>query len=246
MERKDLVKKNAAIFKEHGKALKDFAKRDVKVLVVGNPANTNCLIACRSAPDLPKSNFTAMTRLDHNRALAQISLKSQSPVDRVNNVIIWGNHSATQYPDVSHARIDSYITGPQGSLSSNVKSIINDDTWIEKDFISSVQQRGAKIIESRKLSSAASAAHAAVCHMRDWILGTKPGQIVSMGVYSDDSSGYGVPKDLIYSFPVTCANGKWNIVSGLPLNEFSQKMMKITADELMEEKKEAFSFLDAN
>jgi len=236
MERKDLLKKNAAIFKEHGKAINDFASRDVKVVVVGNPANTNALIAATCAPNIPAQNFSALTRLDHNRAINQISERLKVPVSAVSNVVIWGNHSATQYPDISYANISS-------SFSGNVRSAINDDSWLQKDFITTVQQRGAKIIETRKLSSAASAAHAVVCHVRDWVLGTKRGEFVSMAVMSDGS--YGVPKDIIYSFPVTCSQGKWSIVQGLSINDFSSNLMKLTAQELLDEKKDAFSFLDA-
>eukprot|EP01114_Cavostelium_apophysatum_P024245 TRINITY_DN9430_c0_g1_i1.p1 TRINITY_DN9430_c0_g1~~TRINITY_DN9430_c0_g1_i1.p1 ORF type:complete len:412 (+),score=89.56 TRINITY_DN9430_c0_g1_i1:490-1725(+) len=239
MERKDLLKKNAAIFKEHGRAINDFASRDVKVVVVGNPANTNCLIALTCAPDIPKENFSALTRLDHNRAISQVADKLGVAVDDVKNVIIWGNHSATQYPDVSFASVRNF--GPSG-VSTSLRSAINDESWVNQEFISSVQQRGAKIIEARKLSSAASAAHAVVCHVRDWVLGTREGEIVSMAVYSDGS--YGTPQGVIYSFPVTCSQGKWTIVQGLPISEFSKKKMQATAEELLEEKKDAFSFLD--
>jgi len=243
MERKDLLKKNAAIFKEHGKAINDFANRDVKVIVVGNPANTNCLIASVSAPNIPRENFTCLTRLDHNRALSQLSQKMKIQVKDIQNVIIWGNHSSTQYPDISYASINNFI--PSSSISSNVRSALNEnenDQYSTKEFIQSVQQRGAKIIEARKTSSAASAANAVVCHVRDWCLGTKRGEFVSMGVVSDGS--YGVPEGLVYSFPVTCAHGRYSIVKGLPLSEFSKKQMKVTENELEDEKKEAFSFLD--
>jgi len=238
MERKDLLKKNAAIFKEHGKALNDYASRHVKIVVVGNPANTNCLIAMNCAPDLPRENFSALTRLDHNRALAQVSQKLRVPVKDVHNVIIWGNHSSTQYPDVNFGYVDNY---PSPNVKSSIRGLINDEAWIQKDFVSSVQLRGAKVIEARKSSSAASAAFAVVCHMRDWLFGTPENDVVSMAIVSDGS--YGVPKDLIYSFPVTCAQGQWTIVQGFPVSDLSKKMMETTSTELMEERADAFSFL---
>jgi len=238
MERKDLLKKNAAIFKEHGKALNDYASRHVKIVVVGNPANTNCLIAMNCAPDLPRENFSALTRLDHNRALAQVAQKIRVPVKDVHNVIIWGNHSSTQYPDVNFGYVNNY---PSPSVKSSIRGLINDEAWIQKDFVAAVQLRGAKVIEARKSSSAASAAFAVVCHMRDWLFGTPQNEIVSMAIVSDGS--YGVPKDLIYSFPVTCSQGKWTIVQGFPVSEFSKKMMETTATELIEERSDAFSFL---
>jgi len=238
MERKDLLKKNAAIFKEQGKALNEYASRNVKVLVVGNPANTNALIAAECAPNLPKENFTCLTRLDHNRAKAQIAQRLRVPVRDIHNVIIWGNHSSTQYPDINHAFVQNF---PTPGFKSNVRAAVNDDQWLQNTFISVVQQRGTEIIKARKLSSAASAANAIVCHMRDWLFGTPEGEVVSMGVYSDGS--YGVPKGIIYSFPVTCSNGTWSIVQGLVVNEFSKQKMQITAKELLEEKKDAFEFL---
>jgi len=222
MERKDLLEANAAIFSVQGKALNDHAKKSVKVLVVGNPANTNSLIAQRNAPDLDPRQFTAMTRLDHNRALTQIAQKTGKHVTDVKGLTIWGNHSATQYPDLHHAKVAG-----QDALS------LVDQAWIESDFIPTVQQRGAAIIKARGLSSAASAANAAIEHMRDWALGTQ-GETVSMGVYSDGS--YGITKGLIYSFPCTCENGDWAIVQGLSVNGFSQEKMSATETELVEER----------
>ena len=222
MERKDLLEANAAIFSVQGKAINDNANKDVKVLVVGNPANTNALIAYRNAPDLEPGQFTAMTRLDHNRAIAQLSAKTGSHSTEVNGLIIWGNHSATQYPDISHA-----------TVAGEAASSLVDDAWIKEDFIPTVQQRGAAIIKARGLSSAASAANAAIEHMRDWALGSD-GNIVSMGIYSDGS--YGVAEGLIYSFPVICSGGKYVIVQDLEINSFSQKLMDQTEAELSEER----------
>lgn len=228
MQRNDLLADNAKFFMGQGQALDKFASRNVKVVVVGNPANTNALIASTFAPNLPKENFTALTRLDQNRAVAQASLKTGYPVESINNVIIWGNHSKTQYPDVNHAT----VTVANRSLP--LRSVINDDAWIQKEFLSTVQDRGAAIIEARKLSSAASAANAVVDHIRDWVLGTAPGKIVSMAVASDGS--YGIPKGLVFSFPVTCANGRYQIVQGLKLDKFSLEKLIITTKELEEEK----------
>ena len=222
MERKDLLEANAAIFSVQGKSLNNNAKSSVKVLVVGNPANTNSLIAQRNAPDLDPRQFTAMTRLDHNRALTQIAQKTGKHVTDVTGLAIWGNHSATQYPDLHHAKV----------AGQDATSLV-DQTWIESEFIPTVQQRGAAIIKARGLSSAASAANAAIEHMRDWALGTQ-GETVSMGVYSDGS--YGITKGLIYSFPCTCANGDWSIVQGLSVNAFSQGKMAATEAELVEER----------
>ncbi|MDA9902360.1 malate dehydrogenase [Gammaproteobacteria bacterium] len=222
MERKDLLEANAAIFSVQGKAINDNANKDVKVLVVGNPANTNALIAYRNAPDLEPGQFTAMTRLDHNRAIAQLSAKTGSHSTEVNGLIIWGNHSATQYPDISHA-----------TVAGEAASSLVDDAWIKEDFIPTVQQRGAAIIKARGLSSAASAANAAIEHMRDWALGSD-GNIVSMGIYSDGS--YGVAEGLIYSFPVICSGGKYVIVQDLEISPFSQKLMNQTEAELSEER----------
>ena len=229
MERKDLLEANAAIFSAQGKAINDNASRDVKVLVVGNPANTNALIAYRNAPDLNPGQFTAMTRLDHNRAMAQLANKTGKHSTDVENMIIWGNHSATQYPDIHHCKV-----GGAGATS------LVDQDCITGDFIPTVQQRGAAIIKARGLSSAASAANAAIEHMRDWALGTN-GKIVSMGIHSDGS--YGVTEGLIYSFPVTCANGEYSIVQDLEINAFSQDLMDKSEIELSEERDAVASLL---
>lgn len=221
MERKDLLEANAAIFSAQGKALNDNASKNVKVLVVGNPANTNSLIAQRNAPDLDPRNFTAMTRLDHNRAMAQLSQKAGKHVSDVEGLCIWGNHSATQYPDIHRATV----------AGAHAMSLVDMD-WYTGDFIPQVQQRGAAIIEARGASSAASAANAAIDHMRDWTLGSDA--ILSMGVYSDGS--YGVAEGLIYSFPVRCKGGDWEIVQGIEISEFSQGKMDATEQELTEER----------
>jgi len=223
MERKDLLEANAAIFSVQGKAINEVASRGIKVLVVGNPANTNALIAQRNAPDIDPRQFTAMTRLDHNRAVAMIGAKAGKTVNDVKKMTIWGNHSSTQYPDISKTLIDGK---PAESLV--------DRTWYENDYIPAVQQRGAAIIKARGASSAASAANAAVDHMRTWALGTAEGDWVSMAVYSDGS--YGIDKGLIYSFPVTCKGGDWAIVQGLDVSEFSRGKMKATEKELQEER----------
>ncbi|MFC6631736.1 malate dehydrogenase [Microbulbifer taiwanensis] len=223
MERKDLLEANAAIFSAQGKALNDVASRNVKVLVVGNPANTNALIAQRNAPDLDPRNFTAMTRLDHNRALSQLANKTESSVNDITHMTIWGNHSSTQYPDLHQAKV---------SGESAMDKVAQD--WYESDFIPTVQQRGAAIIKARGASSAASAANAAIDHMRDWALGTADGDWTSMGVYSDGS--YGIQEGLIYSFPCTCKNGDWEIVQGVDINEFSRGKMTATEQELAEER----------
>ncbi len=222
MERKDLLEANAAIFSAQGKSLNDHASRNVKVLVVGNPANTNSLIAQRNAPDLDPRQFTAMTRLDHNRAVTQLAQKTGKHVADVKGLAIWGNHSATQYPDISHASVDGASAG----------SLVNQ-TWVEETFIPMVQQRGAAIIKARGLSSAASAANAAIEHIRDWALGSN-GEVVSMAVYSDGS--YGIAEGLIYSFPCTCADGDWAIVQGLTISDFSRGKMNDTETELTEER----------
>ena len=221
MERKDLLEANAAIFSAQGKALNDNASPNVKVLVVGNPANTNALIAQRNAPDLDPRNFTAMTRLDHNRAMAQLAAKAGKHVSDVEGLCIWGNHSATQYPDIHRASV----------AGEEAMSMVDMD-WYTGDFIPTVQQRGAAIIEARGASSAASAANAAIDHMRDWALGSDA--VLSMGVYSDGS--YGVAEGLIYSFPVTCSGGDWGIVQGVEVNAFSQEKMDATETELTEER----------
>ena len=221
MERKDLLEANAAIFSAQGKALNDNASPNVKVLVVGNPANTNALIAQRNAPDLNPRNFTAMTRLDHNRAMAQLAAKAGKHVSDVEGLCIWGNHSATQYPDIHRA-----------SVAGEQAMALVDMDWYTGDFIPTVQQRGAAIIEARGASSAASAANAAIDHMRDWALGSDA--VLSMGVYSDGS--YGVAEGLIYSFPLTCSGGDWSIVQGVEINAFSQEKMDATETELTEER----------
>ena len=223
MERKDLLEANAAIFSAQGKAINDNASRDIKVLVVGNPANTNALITQRNAPDIDARHFTAMTRLDHNRAMSQIADKAGKTINDVKNMTIWGNHSATQYPDLHHAKVD-------GQLAIDMV----DQSWYEDEFIPTVQQRGAAIIKARGASSAASAANAAIAHMRTWVQGTEADDWVSMGVYSDGS--YGITEGLIYSFPCTCEAGDWKIVQGLEINEFSRGKMSATEQELTEEK----------
>jgi len=223
MERKDLLLENAKIFSAQGKALDAVASRDVRVLVVGNPANTNSLIAQRNAPSLAPGQFTAMTRLDHNRGLAQLREKAGVALAEVKKVIIWGNHSATQYPDLHHATV-------QGKPAL---SVVNE-TWFKDTYIPTVQQRGAAVIKARGTSSAASAAAAALDHIHDWVLGTPPGNWVSMAVPSDGS--YGIPEGVIYSYPVTCANGAYSIVQGLPINEFSRGKMDATYKELLEER----------
>ena len=223
MERKDLLLENAKIFSAQGKALDAVASRDVRVLVVGNPANTNSLIAQRNAPSLPRHRFTAMTRLDHNRGLAQLTEKTGAPLSDVKKVIIWGNHSATQYPDLYHATVAG-----KPALS------VVDESWFKNTYIPTVQQRGAAVIKARGSSSAASAAAAALDHVHDWVLGTAPGDWVSMAVASDGS--YGIPEGVIYSYPVTCKNGDYSIVQGLSIDEFSRKRMDLTEAELREER----------
>jgi malate dehydrogenase len=223
MERKDLIEANAAIFSVQGKALDAHASRQVKILVVGNPANTNCLIAQRNAPSLDTSLFTAMTRLDHNRAKAQLAKKTGKHVNDVKGLCIWGNHSATQYPDLHAATV----------AGKPALELIDRD-WYTKQFIPTVQQRGAAVIEARGASSAASAANAAIDHMRDWALGSAADDVVSMGVYSDGS--YGIEKGLLYSFPVVCRGGQWKIVQGRDINAFSREKMQATERELREER----------
>ena len=223
MERKDLLLENAKIFSAQGKALNEGASRDVRVLVVGNPANTNSLIALKNAPSLPPRHFTAMTRLDHNRGRAQLAEKTGAAVTEVRRIIIWGNHSATQYPDLHHAT----VSGKQ-ALS------IVEPSWFKDTFIPTVQQRGAAVIKARGTSSAASAAAAALDHVHDWMLGTASGDWVSMAVPSDGS--YGIPEGVIYSYPVTCKDGEYSIVQGLSVNEFSREKMAATHRELLEER----------
>ena len=223
MERKDLLEANAAIFSAQGKALNDAASRDVRVLVVGNPANTNALIAQKNAPDINPGQFTAMTRLDHNRALAQLAGKVGVHTTDITRMTIWGNHSATQYPDISHTLI-------KGEAAAGKV----DRGWYENEFISTVQQRGAAIIKARGASSAASAASSAIDHMRTWALGTAEGDWTSMGIPSDGS--YGITEGLIYSFPVTCKNGQYEIVQGLEVDSFSREKMQATENELVGER----------
>ena len=223
MERKDLLLENAKIFTEQGKALNDVASRNVKVLVVGNPANTNAYIAMKSAPDLPAKNFTAMLRLDHNRALSQLAIKAGVQVADIDKLVVWGNHSPTMYPDYRFA------TAKGGSL----KDKINDADWNANDFIPKVGKRGAAIIEARGLSSAASAANAAIDHVRDWVLGSN-GKWVTMGIPSDGS--YGIPKDVLYGFPVTTQNGEYTMIRDLPIDDFSRERMDKTLAELEEER----------
>jgi len=222
MERKDLLAANAQIFTAQGKALNAVAKRTVKVLVVGNPANTNAYIAMKSAPDLPAKNFTAMLRLDHNRALSQLAAKMGKPVGDIQKLVVWGNHSPTMYPDHRFATVGG----------ESVKALINDPVWNKEVHIPTVGKRGAAIIEASGLSSAASAANAAIDHMHDWVLGTN-GKWVTMGVPSNGE--YGIPKDVIYGFPVTCENGEYKIVEGLEIDEFSRERMDHTLNELLEE-----------
>ena len=223
MERADLLAANAQIFTAQGKALNAVASRNVKVLVVGNPANTNAYIAMKSAPDLPPENFTAMLRLDHNRALSQISEKTGKPVAAIEKMAVWGNHSPTMYADYRFATIDG----------ASVKDMINDQAWNENVFLPTVGKRGAAIIEARGLSSAASAANAAIDHMRDWALGTN-GKWVTMGIPS--RGWYGIPKDVMFGFPVTCANGNYQVVEGLEIDAFSQECINKTLAELEGEK----------
>ena len=224
MERKDLLSANGAIFTVQGKAINDNAADDVRVLVVGNPANTNALIAMRSAPDVPNDRFTAMTRLDHNRACYQLADKAGVPVTAVTKMTIWGNHSATQYPDAYHAEIEGQPAA----------SVIDDDAWIKGTFIPAVQKRGAAVIEARGLSSAASAANAAINHVQTWYSGTPAGDWVSMAIPS--TGAYGAPEGVIFGYPVTVKNGVYQVVEGLALSEFDKQMIKATGEELLEER----------
>lgn len=224
MERGDLLSANGGIFKPQGEAINAGAADDIKVLVVGNPANTNALIAQQHAPDVPAERFTAMTRLDHNRALTQLAKKTGASVDEITRLTIWGNHSATQYPDIFHAEISG----------KNAAEAVNDEAWLADTFIPTVAKRGAAIIEARGASSAASAANAAIDHIHTWVNGTAPGDWTSMAVVSDGS--YGVPAGLISSFPVTCTGGKWEIVQGLEINDFSRSRIDASVQELAEER----------
>jgi malate dehydrogenase len=224
MERGDLLEANGGIFKPQGEAINAGAADDIKVLVVGNPANTNALIAASAAPDVPRERFTAMMRLDHNRAIAQLANKLGKPVDSVTNMTVWGNHSSTQYPDLVHAKVDG----------ESAWGTVDDEVWIKDEFIPSVAKRGAAIIEARGASSAASAANAAVDHVYNWVNGSPEGDWVSMGVPSDGS--YGVPDDIVAGFPVTCSNGEYSIVEGLEIDDFSREMIDRSAAELSEER----------
>jgi len=224
MERKDLLKTNGEIFTTQGKALDEVANRDVKVTVVGNPVNTNALITMKNAPGLKPDNFSAMMRLDHNRALSQIAIKLAQPVSGISKMVVWGNHSITQYPDLSYAEIDS----------RNVSNLINNPAWVKSSFIPTVQDRGMSIIKARGMSSAASAANAAIDHVHDWVFGTKENDWTSMSIPSDGS--YDIPEGVIYSHPVICQDGVYKIVQGLEISEFSKEKMRATYTELVEER----------
>ncbi|MGO8754992.1 MAG: malate dehydrogenase [Gallionellaceae bacterium] len=224
MERKDLLEANGAIFSEQGRILNELAARHVKVLVVGNPANTNALIALKNAPDLAPTNFSAMMRLDHNRAIAQVALKLFQPIRDIAKMVVWGNHSGTQYPDLSHAEI----------RGRRVLDILQDHTWIENEFIPTVQKRGAAVLEARGLSSAASAANAAITHVHDWLLHSHHNDWVTMSVPSDGS--YDIPEGVVFGFPVTCRNGHYHIVQDLPISELGRKHMLESHRELLEER----------
>jgi len=224
MERKDLLEANAQIFTVQGRALDAVASRSVKVLVVGNPANTNALIAMKSAPGLKPRQFTGMMRLDHNRALSQVAAKIGKPVAAIRRIVVWGNHSATQYPDLFHAEVDG----------KKVWDLVGDQAWLESTFIPTVQKRGAAIIEARGASSAASAANAAIDHVRDWVLGSREGDWVTMGIPSDGS--YGIAEGVIFGYPVTCKGGEYQIVQGLSLSDFSRARVAATLQELHEER----------
>ncbi|MBI4756308.1 MAG: malate dehydrogenase [Betaproteobacteria bacterium] len=223
MERKDLLMENARIFIEQGRAINEAASRDVHVIVVGNPANTNAYIAMNSAPDLPRANFTSMMRLDHNRAMSQLAARTGKPVDSVEKIVVWGNHSPTMYPDIRFATVDGQAA----------PGLVNDEAWYRNDYIPTVGKRGAAIIAARGLSSAASAANAAIGHMRDWALGSD-GQWVTMGIASDGS--YGIPEGMIYGVPVVCTPGRYERVQGLEIDGFSRQKMDATLQELLEER----------
>jgi malate dehydrogenase len=231
MERKDLLEANGKIFGPQGKALDRVASRSVKVLVVGNPANTNCLIAMKNAPGLEPTQFTGMMRLDHNRAASQIGHKISQPVTSLTKITVWGNHSATQYPDIFHAECDGKKIWP----------MIDDQAWLEQSFIPTVQKRGAAIIDARGLSSAASAANAAIDHIRDWISGSRDGDWVTMGVPSDGS--YGIAEGVIFGYPVTCRGGGYQVVKGIEISDFSRKRIDATLKELHEERDSVKSLL---
>jgi malate dehydrogenase len=233
MERKDLLSANVKIFKVQGEALNTYAKKDVKVLVVGNPANTNALICSHYAPSIPKENFTAMTRLDQNRARAQIAHRVGTDISNVKNIIIWGNHSATQYPCVAN-----------GTVNGKAVTDVIEKEYLQSEFIEIVQKRGAAVINARKMSSAMSAAKAAADHVHDWFFGTAPSVFVSMGVVSDGS--YGIPKDIVFSFPVEIKDKQWKIVQGLNVDDFARSKLDITTQELLEEKEEAMAVCNAD
>ena len=224
MERADLLEANGGIFKPQGQAINDGAAGDIKVLVVGNPANTNCLIAMNNAPDVPRERFTAMVRLDHNRAIAQLAARTGAEVSEITNMAVWGNHSPTMYPDLFNAKVKG----------QRAWDVVNDETWVAGEYLPKVGKRGAEIIEARGASSAASAANAAIDHVHDWVLGTPEGDWVSMAVASDGS--YGVEEGLISGFPVTCAGGEWQIVEGLDIPDFSRERIDRTVAELKEER----------
>lgn len=223
MERSDLLSANGKIFGPQGRAISDHASRDVKTLIVGNPANTNALIAMNNAPDIPPEQFTSMMRLDHNRALSQLSSKTNVPVTKIKQMVVWGNHSLTQYPDISHCNVDG----------KSATSLV-DESWYRNEFIPKVQKRGAEIINARGASSAASAASAAIDHMRDWVLSASGDNWVSMGIVS--KGDYGITEGLMFSFPITCKNGRYEIVQGLDQDDFSLEMIKATENELLEER----------
>jgi malate dehydrogenase len=223
MERKDLLAENAKIFTEQGKALNAVASRNVRTIVVGNPANTNAYIAMKTAPELPKKNFTSMMRLDHNRAVSQLARRTGKPVSSVEKMVVWGNHSPTMYPDIRFATVSG----------ANARELVSDETWYRGTYIPTVGKRGAAVIDARGASSAASAANAAIDHMHDWALGTN-GQWVTMGIPSDGS--YGIPEEILYGFPVTCAGGEYTMVKGLDIDAFSREKMDATLKELTEER----------
>jgi malate dehydrogenase len=224
MERSDLLEANGGIFKPQGQALNDHAAADIKVLVVGNPANTNCLIARSNAPDIPPERFTSMMRLDHNRAIAQLAAKANATVGEITHMTVWGNHSATQYPDIFHAKVGD----------RNAAEVVADQAWLEQDFIPTIQKRGAAVIEARGASSAASAANAAIEHVHDWVLGTPEGDWVSMAIPTAGS--YGVPEGIISSFPVTCSGGTYEVVQDLEIDDFSRSRIDASVKELGEER----------
>ena len=223
MERSDMLSENGKIFGPQGRAINEYASRDIKVLIVGNPANTNALIAMNNAPDLSSSQFTSMMRLDHNRAISQLSSKTGAPVTKIEHLAVWGNHSLTQFPDISHCNVDG-----------KKAAALVDESWYRNEFIPKVQKRGAEIINARGASSAASAASAAIDHMRDWVLGSAGDDWVSMGIPS--TGDYGITKGLMYSFPIQCKNGNYEVVQGLELDDFSAEMIKATEKELLEER----------